>query len=34
LWDLYRIKTYKSLFTFYLSTLFCKKVLLSYYLIY
>ena len=29
--DLYRMKTYKSLFTFYLSTLFCKKVLLSYY---
>ena len=29
--DLYRIKTYKSLFTFYFSTLFCKKVLLSYY---
>ena len=31
MWDLYRIKTYKSLFTFYLSTLFCKKLLLSYY---
>jgi len=31
LFDLYSIKTYKSLFTFYLSALFCKKVLLSYY---
>ena len=31
LFDKYRKKTYKSLFTFYLSTQFCKKVLLSYY---
>ena len=31
MYDLNKIKTYKSLFTFYLSTLICKKVLLSYY---
>ena len=31
LFYLNKIKTYQSLFTFYLSTLFCEKVLLSYY---